>query len=406
MNTVENAIKTIQSGGVIIITDDKKRENEGDLVFAAEFADSAKVNLCIRHASGVVCIAINSEIAQRLKLNPMEKENTDPFYTAFYSSLDADPKYGITTGISALDRAITLKLIADPNSKPADFRKPGHVFPLLAKKYGIFEREGHTESAVDMMKFANLTQAAVICELMHENGTMLRGDDLYNFAKNQQIPVISTADIKKYAVLKTEFMQKISETNLPTDFGIFNMAIYQNPINLTEHVVLTMPENSRKTGAKPFVRMHSECVTSEIFFSQKCDCKIQLTSAMQMLQERGNGAIIYLKNHEGRGIGLGNKVKAYALQEKGYTTITANQELNLAIDARDYTDAISILRHLKLDNFDLYTGNPDKISILKQHNLTIEQIIPKIKTNSKNHDYLVEKQEKLGHSIFIERDEK
>jgi 3,4-dihydroxy 2-butanone 4-phosphate synthase/GTP cyclohydrolase II len=389
MNQIELVIKDLKNGNIIIVTDEENRENEGDILFASQFSDINKINFCLDHCSGVICVAISEDIANRLKLNPMEKVNTDPFYTAFYSSLDADPKYGVTTGISSYDRNTTIKMLSNENFVSSDFRRPGHVFPIVAKKYGILERMGHTEAAVDMMKFSNLSQSAVICELRNKNGNMMKGSEIIDFAQKHNIKIISTQQIKDYALFNSNFIEKISEANLPTKFGLFRISIYQNLINAVEHVVL-IPHDI-DLSIKPFVRVHSECITSEVFNSLKCDCKEQLNQAMQLLQERKNGAIIYLRNHEGRGIGLGNKIKSYNLQDKGFNTSDANKELNLKIDAREYNDAAAILSILDYSDIDLYTGNGEKICTLERLGFKINQIIPKIRACKENKEYIKHK---------------
>jgi len=401
LEKINQAIKILQNKGMIIITDDEKRENEGDIVFAAEFANQENINFCIKYASGVIAVAINESIATRLNLSPMEKENTDPFYTAFYSSLDADPQYGITTGISALQRSITINMIADENCSNKDFRKPGHVFPVVAKKYGLFERMGHTEAAVDMMKIANLKLAAVICESMDAKGDMLNGKNLIDFAKKHDILIISTQEIKQYRLMTEKILICTAGANIPTLFGEMRMLVYQNPINKIEHIVMIKNHKENFENQKPIIRIHSECITSEVFFSQKCDCKQQLETSMKAIIENQCGAVIYLRGHEGRGIGITGKIKAYALQEIGLNTIQANEELGFPVDSRDFIDAISILQDLKVKNFSLYTGNPKKIEFLKNYGFIFDIITPKIDLNLHNSKYLKDKQSKMGHDLIL-----
>lgn len=386
MNIIDAAIDQIQRGNPIIITDEEDRENEGDIVFAAQFSDIDKINFCIDNCSGIICVAISSDVAKRLDLAPMKNFNVDLGHTAFYSSLDAHPKYGVTTGVSSSDRNITIKKISEKTSVAGDFRGPGHVFPVVTKQYGILERMGHTEAAVDMMKLSGLSEAAVICELRSKNGEMMKGSEIIKFAKRHGISIISTQQIKDYVIFKAEYIKKISEASLPTKFGLFKISVYQNLINNIEHAIL-MPHYI-DTSQKPFVRIHSECITSEVFGSLKCDCADQLNDAMRLIQERKNGAIIYLKGHEGRGIGLGCKIKAYSLQDAGLNTSEANESLNLKIDSRNYDDAAVILFYLGYINIDLYTGNIKKVDNLTRLGIKVKQIIPRVKVSKENECYI------------------
>ncbi len=402
MEKINLAIEQLQQSKMIIVTDNENRENEGDIIFAAEFANVDNINFCLNFCSGVICVAINEEIANRLELNPMQKQNTDPFHTAFYSSLDADPKYGITTGISAKDRAKTIQMIADEKYSANDFKKPGHIFPILSKKHGILQRQGHTESAVDLMKFANLKKASVICELRDFNGDMLKGKKLEEFSIKHDLLVLTTKDIEKYSILNTKFIEKQSESNLPTEFGNFRISVYKNLVTNVENIMLTLPNNN--LNKRPFVRIHSECITGEVFYSLKCDCKQQLENAMKLLQERQNGAIIYLKNHEGRGIGLSNKINAYSLQDKGFNTFESNDKLGFEFDMRDYKDAVGILKDIKLNDFDIYTGNTNKINFLTEYGFNTTQIVPNIKTNECNINYMLYKKNELKYKYIINND--
>ena len=359
-NTIEEALLDFKNGNPILVVDNESRENEGDIIFPADAATQEKLNLCATHAKGLVCIAIDPKIAERLNLSPVASNHKDPFHTAFYDSIDSNPSFGITTGISAKERAITAVHIANPNSKPSDFIKPGHLFPVVAKINGVLVRQGHTEAAVDLCKLTGHEPAAIICEVMDDDGNMMRRNELFEFAKRLDLKAISIQQLVDYRNQSENHILFVSKSLLPTSFGNFDIEVYENILSGDEHVLISMKNNSNK----PIVRIHSECLTGDIFGSLRCDCQQQLHSALSLIAENGHGYIVYLKGQEGRGIGIGNKIAAYALQEKGLNTYEANEKLGLPKDNRNYTEAIWMLKALSINDFYLLSNNPDKINAI------------------------------------------
>jgi 3,4-dihydroxy 2-butanone 4-phosphate synthase/GTP cyclohydrolase II len=394
-NTIEEALLDFKNGNPILVVDNESRENEGDIIFPADAATQEKLNLCATHAKGLVCIAIDPKIAERLNLSPVASNHKDPFHTAFYDSIDANPNFGITTGISAKERAITAAHIANPNSKAIDFIKPGHLFPVVAKTNGVLVRQGHTEAAVDLCKLTNQPPAAIICEVMDQDGNMMRREGLFEFAKKLNLKVITIQQIVDYRSQTENHLLFVAKSTLPTAFGNFDIEVYENILTGVEQVLISM----KKSENKPIVRIHSECLTGDIFGSLKCDCQQQLHSALSLIAENGHGYIVYLKGQEGRGIGIGNKIAAYALQEQGLNTYEANEQLGLPKDNRNYIDAIWIFKALNINNFYLMSNNPEKISALTKAGFSFNILQVAVTANSHNQQYLSDKIEIGKHTI-------
>ena len=398
-NTIEDALLAFKNGDPILVVDDESRENEGDIIFPADAATQEKLNLCATEARGLVCIAMDPKVAKKLQLSPVASNHLDPFHTAFYDSIDASPVFGITTGISAKERAITAAHIAHPDSKPADFIKPGHLFPVVAKTNGVLVRQGHTEAAVDLCKLTGHEPTAIICEVMDEKGDMMRRDGLFEFAKRLDLKVITIQQIIDYRNATENHLLFVSKSQLPTAFGNFDIEVFENILTKEEHVLISM----KNTQNKPIVRIHSECLTGDIFGSLRCDCQHQLHSALSLIAENGHGYIVYLKGQEGRGIGIGNKIAAYALQEQGYDTVDANVQLGLPVDSRDYAVAFQILKHMGVNAIRLLTNNPYKVEAISQYGINVsERISLAVEPTDENRAYLKTKKEKLGHILTIE----
>ncbi len=399
-NTIEEAIEDIKNGKMVIVVDDPDRENEGDLVMAAEKVTPEAINFMAKEGRGLICLSLLPERCEELNIPLMTDNNTDPKGTAFCVSIDAHPKHGTTTGISAYDRAITIKLAVSPDAKPQDFVRPGHVFPLKARPGGVLERTGHTEASVDLARLAGLYPAGVICEIMKEDGTMARLPELMEFAKKHNLKIITIADLVQYRLKKEKLVEKVAEAFLPTKFGTFKIHAYRNKLDGMEHVALTMGEI--KPDEPVLVRVHSECLTGDVFGSLRCDCQSQLHKAMEMIAKEGKGVLVYMRGHEGRGIGIGNKIKAYALQEKGYDTVEANHKLGFNTDLRDFGTGAQILKDLGVGKMRLMTNNPRKIVALEGFDLEIVDRVPlKIEPNPYNEQYLITKRDKLGHFLDI-----
>ena len=423
-DTVQEAFNAFKLGEPIILVDDEDRENEGDIVFPASFATQEKINFCAKHARGLVCIAMHPSVAKQIGIAPVNTNHADPFHTAFYDSIDAVPALGITTGISAKERAITARQVVNPIAKPSDFIKPGHLFPVVGKEGGLLVRKGHTEAAVDLCLINDLAPAAIICEIMDEEGDMLRRNGLVDFAKKHQLKMISIEQLIEYRktfakdlkinAVEQDFDQQqssdpykttdiahtslelISEAQLPTEFGLFKSLVFENKHTKEAHVVLSM--DSEKSN-KPIVRFHSECLTGDVFGSVRCDCKAQLTNALEQIAKNKHGYLIYLKGHEGRGIGIGQKIAAYALQDNGENTFQANLSLGLPEDARNYQDAIAILKHLQLNQFSFITNNPDKVAAIQEAGFQFEQMIVPPFVTEQNKNYLQDKAIIANHKI-------
>lgn len=397
-NTIEEAIKDIYEGKMVIVVDDPDRENEGDLVMAAEKVTPQAINFMAKEGRGLICLSMLPEKLKELDIPLMTLNNTDPKGTAFCISIDAHPKYGSTTGISAFDRALTIRLAVSPDAKPDDFVKPGHVFPLMAKKGGVLERTGHTEASVDLAKLAGLYPAGIICEIMKDDGTMARLDDLFEFAKKHDLKIITIADLVQYRLRKEKYVRREAEAFLPTKYGVFKIYGYINNLDGTEHVALVMGEINPEEPT--LVRVHSECLTGDIFGSLRCDCQNQLHKALKIISQEGKGVLVYMRGHEGRGIGILNKIKAYDLQDKGYDTVEANHKLGFQSDLRDFGTGAQILLDIGIKKMRLMTNNPRKIVALEGFGLEIVERVPLFTgTNPHNERYIKAKKNKLGHII-------
>ena len=395
-DTIETAIKAIKDGEMIIVLDDEDRENEGDLVMAAELITREAVNFMAKEGRGLVCVPVDSDIADRLDFGPMVVENRE--FNKCNFTVSVDYKKGTTTGISASDRAKTIKAISDFHSTSADFVRPGHLFPLRARSGGVLVRAGHTEASVDLMKLAALSPAAVICEIAGEDGEMLRRDGLLKFADIHDLKIITIKDLIEYRRRSEKLVKLMAEALLPTSFGEFDMKVYGTLVDEYEHVVLSMGEWTDSEDV--LVRVQSECLTGEVFHSLKCDCGAQLDASMQKISEAGKGVLLYMRKHEGRGIGLVNKVKAYQLQSQGYDTVDANEELGFAPDLREYGLGAQILVDLGLKNVRLMTNNPTKLVGLDGYDLNIVERVPlELSPNDVNREYLKTKKDKMGHIL-------
>jgi len=395
-STINEVIDDIRNGKMIILVDNEDRENEGDLVIAAEHCTPEVINFMATHGRGLICTPITEERSVELGLKLMVDKNSDKYGTAFTVSVDAVAD--TTTGISAHDRSQTVQVIADNDTLPMDLRRPGHIFPLTARRGGVLVRAGHTEAAVDLAKLAGLKPMGVICEILNEDGTMARRKDLEIFAKKHDIKIATISELIKYRQHRERLVKAVAEANLPTEFGDFKVIAYDTEIEDITHVALVKGSVEGKENV--LVRVHSECLTGDVFASRKCDCGSQLHQAMAMIDKEGEGVILYMRQ-EGRGIGLGNKIKAYNLQEKGLDTVQANLELGFGEDLRDYGIGAQILVDLGLHTIRLLTNNPTKIIGLEGYGLEIaEQVSIEITPGDENIHYLRTKRDKMGHLIL------
>jgi 3,4-dihydroxy 2-butanone 4-phosphate synthase/GTP cyclohydrolase II len=396
-SAIEDAIAEIRAGRVVIVADDEDRENEGDLVCAAAAVTPETINFMATHGRGLICLALTPERADELDLRPMTEVNTEAQQTAFTVSVDATARFGVTTGISASDRARTIQVCIDPESRPSDLRRPGHVFPLRARPGGVLRRVGQTEASVDLARMAGFPPAGVICEILNDDGSMARRPELERFAATHGLKFVTVAQVVAYRLARERLVHREAEAVIPTPKGDWRMIAYRNDVDQFEHVALVRGEVSGQENV--LVRMHSECLTGDVFHSLRCDCGEQLEAAMARIAEEGAGVIVYLRQ-EGRGIGLVHKLKAYALQDEGLDTVQANEALGFRPDLRDYGIGAQILIDLGLSSIRILTNNPKKIVGLEGYGLTVVEQVPlRAEPNPHNFGYLSTKRDKLGHLL-------
>ena len=395
--TIEQAIADIRAGKFVIVADDEDRENEGDLICAAQLVTPEMINFMIRKAGGLICLALTGDRVDSLGLTPMSETNPDEYRTAYTVSIDASPRYGVTTGISAQDRATTIRVAVDPAAVPSDLRRGGHVFPLRAREGGVLQRVGHTETAVDLARFAGLVPAGVVCEILNEDGTAARRPQLEQFAQEQGIVFITVAQLVAYRLKSERLVHRVADARLPTEHGTWRIVGYRNDVDAHEHVALVYGEVGDAEDV--LVRIHSKCLTGDVFHSLRCDCGWQLDKAMEMIAAEGRGVIVYL-DQEGRGIGLLNKLKAYELQDHGADTVEANEQLGFKPDLRNYGIGAQILLDLGLKSIRPITNNPRKMVGLEGYGIRLGERVPIVQpTHDENAGYLRTKRDKLGHLL-------
>lgn len=396
MNTIEEAIEAFRLGKLVIVADDEERENEGDLILPAENATVESIAFMIRHTSGVLCVPMLSSRLDELHIPPMVSRNTESMRADFTVSVDV--RKGTTSGISAADRAKTIQALTDPNSRATHFNRPGHIFPLRYREGGVLKRAGHTEASIDLAKLAGAYPATVIGEMINDDGSMARIPDLKRFSKTHDIPLITVADLVRYRRKQEKLVECISQAKLPTHHGEFRVHVYASTMDQIEHLAIVKGEVKGKENI--LVRVHSECLTGDVFGSRRCDCGSQLDKALEMISKEGEGVLVYLRGHEGRGIGLGHKVRAYHLQDQGHDTVEANEKLGLPIDSREYGIGAQILADLGLSTIRLLTNNPAKYGGIAGYDLNVTERIPILcEIHTDNERYLRTKRDKLGHHL-------
>ena len=395
-NKIEAALADLKAGKIIIVCDDESRENEGDFVGLGEFADAHMINFMANEGRGLICVPLSESIANKLKLQPMVEHNTESHKTAFTVSVD---HIETTTGISAFERALTIQKLVDNHTLSSEFRRPGHIFPLISQEGGVLKRAGHTEAAVDLARLAKSKEIGVICEIMNDDGTMARGEDLQKVASTHQLKMITIKDLIDYRLRYDNLIEKEVEIHLPTEFGDFKAIGYTSKTDGKEHVALV--KGNVDTNEPILIRVHSECLTGDVFGSNRCDCGPQLHAALSHIREEGKGILLYMRQ-EGRGIGLINKLKAYQLQEQGYDTVEANQQLGFKADLRTYEISAQILRDLGVNKVRVLTNNPRKITSLTEYGVQVVERVPlQMSPRKDNKQYLQTKKEKLGHLLML-----
>ncbi len=395
--TIEQAIDDLRNGKIVIVADDEDRENEGDFVCAAELVTPETINFMTLHGRGLICLALTGERCDQLGLPQMAERNTEEFSTAFTVSVDAERRFGVTTGISASDRSTTIHVAINPATVPQDLRRPGHIFPLRARPGGVLQRVGQTEASVDLARLAGLIPAGVICEILNPDGSMARRPELQEIARQHKLTFITVAQLVAHRLQTEQLVHRVAEARIPTEFGEFTIIGYQNDVDRAEHIALVHGEIAGQPNI--LVRMHSKCLTGDVFGSQRCDCGFQLHRAMELIAREGRGAVVYL-DQEGRGIGLLNKLRAYALQDAGADTVQANERLGFAPDLRNYGIGAQILRDLGLSSIRVMTNNPRKLVGLEGYGLQIVERVPLIADpGHDNQSYLQVKRDKLGHLL-------
>ncbi len=395
--TIEQAVEDLRNGKIVIVADDEDRENEGDLVCAAELVTPETINFMTLHGRGLICLALTGERCDQLGLPQMTERNNEELATAFTVSIDAERRFSVTTGISARDRATTIHVAINPATVPSDLRRPGHIFPLRARPGGVLQRVGQTEASVDLARLAGLVPAGVICEILNPDGSMARRPELHEMSLEHRLTFVTVAQLVAYRLRTEQLVHRVAEARVPTEYGEFRMIGYQNDVDRAEHVALVFGDIAGQPNV--LVRMHSKCLTGDVFGSQRCDCGFQLHRAMQLIAQEGRGAIVYL-DQEGRGIGLLNKLRAYALQDSGADTVQANERLGFPPDLRNYGIGAQILRDLGLSSIRVMTNNPRKLVGLEGYGLQIVERVPLLADpNRENRDYLQVKRDKLGHLL-------